>query len=113
MLDHCERSNRAYHFVFLRNFVATGGGFKELNLTVRSKVANWLLLLPLICDDEHVSDDEQVTRFHRTLVKKKKPLTLQLSRGRKFGCRTWLLLPPFQHVVQTTWRHSMLRSSMA
>ena len=85
------------------NFVAAGlAGLEKLNLSVRSKVANWLLLLPSICDDEHVGDEEQVTicapQRSDPCLKKKKPQTLQLSRGRKFGCRTWLLLPPYQHV---------------
>ena len=84
-------------------FVATGlAALKKLNLSCRSKVANWLLILPSICDDEHVSDEEQVTicipQRSDPCLKKKQPQSLQLSRGRKFGCRTWLLLPPSQHV---------------
>ena len=99
------------------NFVATGlAGLKKLNLTVRSKVANWLLLLPSICDDEHVGDDEQVTlcvpQRSDPCLKKKKPLTLQLSRGRKFGCRTWLLLPPFQHVDADNMAASTLDAAL-
>jgi hypothetical protein len=85
------------------NFVAAGlAGLEKLNLSLRSKVAYWLLLLPSICDDEHVGDEEQVTicvpQRSDPCLKKKKPQILQLSRGRKFGCRTWLLLPPSQHV---------------
>lgn len=84
-----------------REAVASGlADLDTLNLSLRSDaaVAAWLLLLPSICDDTELERRDLTIHIHRPRGQHAcQSRKLQLSRGSRFGARTWLLLPPLEH----------------